>query len=161
MYELTPAGLLTMPVSINDMRRNWLRWRRTLFLPLPARAWRRCSGSLAACRSSSPASSTRLAPGSFASLARPGGNTTGFTAFEYSISGKWLELLKADGARREARQPSCATPRIAAGIGQYAAIQAAAAAARGTELRPIDPREAWRDRARHLCELRARAQRRS
>jgi putative tryptophan/tyrosine transport system substrate-binding protein len=34
------------------------------------------------------------ASGFVSSMARPGGNTTGFTAFEYSISGKWLELLK-------------------------------------------------------------------
>jgi putative tryptophan/tyrosine transport system substrate-binding protein len=32
--------------------------------------------------------------GFVASLARPGGNTTGFSAFEYSLSGKWLEVLK-------------------------------------------------------------------
>ena len=36
------------------------------------------------------------------SLARPGGNATGFMAFEYSLSGKWLELLKADRAGRDA-----------------------------------------------------------
>src|SRR3954454_942062 len=35
-------------------------------------------------------------------LARPGGNATGFTIFEYNMSGKWLELLKANRARREA-----------------------------------------------------------
>ena len=34
-------------------------------------------------------------------LARPGGNTTGFAAFEYSLSGKWLELLKRDCAQRD------------------------------------------------------------
>jgi hypothetical protein len=37
------------------------------------------------------------------SLARPGGNATGFIQFEYGISGKWLELLKADRAGRGAR----------------------------------------------------------
>ena len=35
-----------------------------------------------------------LGAGFVASIARPGGNTTGFSAFEYSLSGKWLELLK-------------------------------------------------------------------
>ena len=40
--------------------------------------------------------------GYVASLARPGANTTGFTLFEYGTSGKWLELLKADRARRDA-----------------------------------------------------------
>jgi ABC-type uncharacterized transport system substrate-binding protein len=75
------------------------------------------------------------------SLARPGGNTTGFTAFEYSISGKWLELLKefAPNLKRVAvvREPS--TP---AGIGQFAAIQTiASASSAGVELSAIDPRD--------------------
>jgi putative ABC transport system substrate-binding protein len=73
------------------------------------------------------------------SLARPGGNTTGFTAFEYSISGKWLELLKelAPNLKRVAvlREPS-----IVASIGQFAAIQTmASASSAGVELSVIDP----------------------
>ena len=76
------------------------------------------------------------------SLARPGGNTTGFTAFEYSISGKWLELLKecAPNLKRVAvvREPS-----LPAGIGQFAAIQTiASASSSGVELSAIDPRDA-------------------
>jgi putative tryptophan/tyrosine transport system substrate-binding protein len=57
------------------------------------------------------------------SLARPGGNTTGFIAFEYAIGAKWLELLKeiAPGVTRAA---VLRDPGIAAGIGQFAAIQA-------------------------------------
>jgi putative tryptophan/tyrosine transport system substrate-binding protein len=78
--------------------------------------------------------------GYVASLARPGGNTTGFTLFEYSISGKWLELLKqiAPGLTRAAviRDPS-----ITSGTGQFAAIQAVAPPL-GVELTPIDPRDA-------------------
>jgi putative ABC transport system substrate-binding protein len=78
--------------------------------------------------------------GFIASLARPGGNTTGFTAFEYSISGKWLELLKelAPALKRVAvvREPS-----IAAGIGQFAAIQTMASSSSGLELTAIDPRD--------------------
>ena len=75
------------------------------------------------------------------SLARPAGNTTGFTVFEYSISGKWLELLKelAPNLTRVAvvREP------IAAGIGQFAAIQTmASASSSGVELSVIDPRDA-------------------
>jgi putative ABC transport system substrate-binding protein len=74
------------------------------------------------------------------SLARPGGNTTGFTVFEYSISGKWLELLKelAPGVKRVAviRDPS-----ISAGIGQFAAIQALASSSSEMELTAIDPRD--------------------
>src|SRR5262245_8156595 len=57
------------------------------------------------------------------SLARPGGNATGFIQFEYGISGKWLELLKqiAPGVVRAA---VLRDPAITAGIGQFAAIQA-------------------------------------
>jgi putative ABC transport system substrate-binding protein len=59
------------------------------------------------------------------SLARPGGNTTGFTAFEYAIGGKWLELLK-EIAPSLTRALVLRDPTIAAGIGQFAAIQATA-----------------------------------
>jgi putative tryptophan/tyrosine transport system substrate-binding protein len=59
------------------------------------------------------------------SLARPGGNATGFLAFEYSISAKWLELLK-EAAPSLARAGVLRNPAIAAAIGQFAVIQAAA-----------------------------------
>jgi putative ABC transport system substrate-binding protein len=59
------------------------------------------------------------------SLARPGGNATGFMQFEYSLSGKWLELLKqiAPGVTRAA---VLWDPAITAGIGQFAVIQSVA-----------------------------------
>ena len=57
------------------------------------------------------------------SLARPGGNTTGFTAFEYAIGAKWLELLK-EIAPSVTRAAVLRDPTFAAGIGQFAAIQA-------------------------------------
>jgi putative ABC transport system substrate-binding protein len=73
------------------------------------------------------------------SLARPGRNATGFTLFEYGLSGKWLELLKqiASGVTRVAvlRDPS-----VTSGIGQFAVIQATAPSF-GVELRPIDVRD--------------------
>ena len=73
------------------------------------------------------------------SLARPGGNITGFTPFEYSMSGKWLQLLKeiAPGVTRVAvfRDPS-----LAAGPAMFAVIQAAAPSL-GLELRPFDVRD--------------------
>ena len=59
------------------------------------------------------------------SLARPGGNTTGFVAFEYNISGKWLELLKKV-APQTTRIAVLRDPAIASGIGQFAVIQSAA-----------------------------------
>jgi putative ABC transport system substrate-binding protein len=74
------------------------------------------------------------------SLARPGGNTIGFTAFEYSIAGKWLELLKQI-APRVTRVAVIRDPAIAAGIGQFAAIQSAAWSP-AVELSVIDPRDA-------------------
>ena len=72
------------------------------------------------------------------SLGRPGGNTTGFTAFEYSIGGKWLELLKQI-APRVTRVAVIRDPAIASGIGQFAAIQSAASST--VELSVVDPRD--------------------
>jgi putative ABC transport system substrate-binding protein len=74
------------------------------------------------------------------SLARPGGNATGFIAFEYGLSGKWLELLKqiAPGVTRAA---VLWDPAIAAGIGQFAIIQSVAPSL-GVELKPIYVRDA-------------------
>jgi putative ABC transport system substrate-binding protein len=59
------------------------------------------------------------------SLARPGGNTTGFLLFEYSISGKWLELLK-EIAPRVRRVAVLRDPTQVSGGGQLGAIQSAA-----------------------------------
>jgi putative ABC transport system substrate-binding protein len=74
------------------------------------------------------------------SLARPGGNATGFTNFEYGISAKWLELLKeiAPGVMRVAVLRDSA---LAVGSGQFGAIQSVAPSF-GAELRPIDVRDA-------------------
>jgi putative ABC transport system substrate-binding protein len=64
--------------------------------------------------------------GFVSSLARPGGNTTGFIAFEYTIGAKWLELLK-EIAPHVTRAAVLRDPVNASGIGQFAAIQAAGA----------------------------------
>jgi len=76
--------------------------------------------------------------GFVASLARPGGNTTGFASLDYGTSGKWLELLK-EIAPRVTRAAILRDPTIAAGIGQLAAIQAVAPAL-GVELSPLGAR---------------------
>jgi putative ABC transport system substrate-binding protein len=68
-------------------------------------------------------------------LARPGGNVTGFMNFEYNLSGKWLELLKQI-APRVTRAAVLRNPAIPAGIGQFSAIQAVAPAV-GVEVTPI------------------------
>jgi putative ABC transport system substrate-binding protein len=78
--------------------------------------------------------------GFVASLARPGGNTTGFASLDYGTSGKWLELLK-EIAPRVTRAAILRDPTIAAGIGQLAAIQAVAPAL-GVELSPLGARDA-------------------
>jgi putative ABC transport system substrate-binding protein len=74
------------------------------------------------------------------SLARPGGNITGFTMFEYGISGKWLDLLKQI-APSVTRAAVLRDPTIAAGSGQLGALQGAAPSF-GMELRPIDVHDA-------------------
>jgi putative ABC transport system substrate-binding protein len=74
------------------------------------------------------------------SVARPGGNATGFLLYEYGTSGKWLELLKeiAPGVTRVAVIRDAA---IAAGIGQLGAIQSVAPSF-GVELTPLNVRDA-------------------
>jgi putative ABC transport system substrate-binding protein len=77
--------------------------------------------------------------GYVASLAAPGGNTTGFTQFEFSMGGKWLELLKqiAPRLKRVAILRDAAAPD---GTAQFAAIQSAAPSL-GVELTPISVRD--------------------
>jgi putative tryptophan/tyrosine transport system substrate-binding protein len=74
------------------------------------------------------------------SLAHPGGNTTGFLLFEYSLSGKWLELLKqiAPNVTRAAVLRDTANP---AGNAQFGAIQAVAPSL-GVEVSPVNMRDA-------------------
>jgi putative ABC transport system substrate-binding protein len=74
------------------------------------------------------------------SLARPGGNATGFMLFEYSMGGKWLELLKqiAPGVTRAA---VLRDPALGSGTSQFAAIQAVAPSLR-VEVNPVNMRDA-------------------
>jgi putative tryptophan/tyrosine transport system substrate-binding protein len=87
-----------------------------------------------------PVAADPVGAGFVDSLARPGGNATGFLVFEYSLSGKWLELLKeiAPGVTRAAvlRDPSTPT-----GIGQFGVIQAVAPSLR-MEVNPVNVRDA-------------------
>jgi ABC-type uncharacterized transport system substrate-binding protein len=72
------------------------------------------------------------------SVARPGGNATGFMLAEYSTSGKWLELLK-EIAPRVTRAAIIRDPTLTSTVAQFAAIQSAATPL-GVELSPIDVR---------------------
>jgi len=78
--------------------------------------------------------------GFVASLARPGGNATGFLMFEYGLSAKWLELLKQI-APLVTRVAVLRDPTIASGIGQFGAIQSAAPSL-GLEASPVNLRDA-------------------
>ena len=73
------------------------------------------------------------------SLARPGGNATGFIAVEYGIGGKWLELLK-EIAPAVTRAAVIRDPAITAGIGMFTAIQSAAPSL-GVEASPVNIRD--------------------
>jgi len=76
--------------------------------------------------------------GFVSSLGKPGGNATGFVAFEYAIAAKWLELLK-EIAPQVTRAAVLRDPSTASGIGQFAAIQAAGAV--GIDLSVINLRD--------------------
>jgi putative ABC transport system substrate-binding protein len=74
------------------------------------------------------------------SMARPGGNATGFIQFEYSLSGKWLELLK-EIVPSVTRAAVLRDPSITAGVGQFAVIQSVASSI-GLDVRPVNLRDA-------------------
>ena len=87
-----------------------------------------------------PVAGDPVAAGFVDSLARPGGNATGFLVFEYSLSGKWLELLKeiAPGVTRAAVLRDTATPT---GPAQFGVIQSVAPSLR-MEVNPVNVRDA-------------------
>jgi len=74
------------------------------------------------------------------SLARPGGNVTGFILFDYNLSAKWLELLK-QSAPNVKRVAVIRDPALASGIGQFAVIQSVAPSL-GVEVSAINVRDA-------------------
>src|SRR5262245_3762314 len=73
------------------------------------------------------------------SLARPGGNATGFTNFEFSMGAKWLELLK-EIAPSVTRVAVIRDPDLSIGAGQFSAVQTAAPSL-GIEARPVNVRD--------------------
>ena len=87
-----------------------------------------------------PIAGNPVAAGFVDSLARPGGNATGFMTFEYSMGGKWLELLKQIEPR-VTRAAVIRDPAIPSGLGQFGAIQTMAQSL-GLEVNPINVRDA-------------------
>jgi len=73
-------------------------------------------------------------------MARPGGNATGFIQFEYSLSGKWLELVK-EIAPSVTRVAVLRDPAVTAGVGQFAVIQSVASSI-GLDVGPVNLRDA-------------------
>ena len=95
------AGARAMPTTLANMRRNWPPSRRTSFWSLAASV----EQVLQATRTVPIVFAVVPDPvgsGFVASLAQPGGNATGFIQFEYSLTGKWLELLKQIAPGRDA-----------------------------------------------------------
>jgi len=78
--------------------------------------------------------------GLIASMARPGGNATGFTSFEYGLSAKWLELLK-EVAPRVTRAGVLRDPALASGPAYFAAVQSVAPSL-GVDVSPVNVRDA-------------------
>jgi ABC-type uncharacterized transport system substrate-binding protein len=94
-----------------------------------------------------------VAAGFVDSLARPGGNATGFMAFEYSLGGKWLELLK-EIAPSVTRAAVFRDPTIPSGTGMFGAMQSVAPAL-GIEATPVNLRDA--DEIRRVLSVFARS----
>jgi putative tryptophan/tyrosine transport system substrate-binding protein len=82
-------------------------------------------------------------------MARPGGNVTGFTQFEYSLAGKWLESLK-EMAPRVTRVAVLRDPTRGPGIGQFAVIQAMARP-HAVELTPINAHDPTATKTRRMA----------
>ena len=114
-------GPRPIPPRLEDTQRNWSRSRPTLFWPM---ALRPSAPMLQATRTIPvvfPAVSDPVGAGFVESLARPGGNATGFMTYEYSIGAKWLELLK-EIAPRITRAAVIRDPTDGAGLALYGAI---------------------------------------
>ena len=103
-------------------------------------AWGKCNMRPARCPSCSLLPAIRSPPASSTSLARPGGNITGFMNYEFGMGGKWLELLK-EIAPNVTRAAVFREPTSPAGIGQFSAVQAVAPSIR-VEVSPLNVRDA-------------------
>ena len=136
----TRVGPRAIPPSSVSTRKNWPHSR-------PTSSWSHGTSTVGPLLQATravpivfPVISDPIGSGFVESLARPGGNVTGFTTFEYGLSAKWLELLKemAPGVTRAAVLRDAANP---AGIGQFGAIQSVAPSL-GVEVSPINLRDA-------------------
>ena len=108
-----PLGHGQCRPTFADMRRNWSRSRRTSSWPMAARPWRRCCRRPAPCRSCSRIVVDPVGAGFVESLARPGGNATGFHEFRIQHGREMAGAAQGDRAERDARGgPSGSSPRL-------------------------------------------------
>ena len=135
---LNTGGPTATPIRCANTRQNWSPSPPTSSSRIRVPPSRRCYKRPGRFRSCSLVADP-VGGGYVNSLASPGGNVTGFTNFEYSMGGKWLEFLK-EIAPNLTRTAVLRESAIAAGPGQFGAI-AAVASALGVELRPIDVRD--------------------
>jgi putative ABC transport system substrate-binding protein len=122
------------------MLSSWLRQRRMSSSQPEAQ---RCSRSCRANRTIPVVFMSAVDPvggGLVESLAHPGGNATGFMQFDYSLTGKWLELLK-EISPTTTRAAVIRDPSTGSGIGQFAVIQSVAPSV-GIDVAPINARDA-------------------
>ena len=130
-----------MPAGFAHSRRSWLALAPDVILANapPERACA-CNRRAVPCRSCSPAVTDPVGMGIVQSLARPGGNSTGFTSAEFGMSAKWLELLKeiAPSVKRVAVLQEPSNPGA---MPQFAAIQTVAPSF-GVELTSLGARDA-------------------
>ena len=129
-----------MRPRLADTRPNWSRSRLTSLLPPAPRAWIRCCRPRAPCRSCSRTSLTRSAPAMSTAWRGRAATPPAFIQFEYTLSGKWLELLKQI-APRVTRVAVLRDSAITAGIGQFAVIQSVAPSL-GMDVSAVNVRDA-------------------
>jgi hypothetical protein len=140
MYRSSIAGPRAKLISSSDMRQNLRRPRPTSSWPREARHYPQFCRPRARSRPCFVHAPDPVGNGHVASLARPGGNATGFLTSEYNLAGKWVELLK-EIAPNVTRAGVLRDAAVAFGIGQFAAIQSVAPAL-GVEVMAINLRDA-------------------
>ena len=112
MCGSTSLGQQAMPTAFADTRRNWSRSRRTSSCPSAPRLWRRCMQATRTIPIVFVSVADPVGAGFVDSLARPGGNVTGFMQFEYSYEREMAGTAQGDCAGRDARGGSSGSRHI-------------------------------------------------
>src|SRR5262245_3525945 len=140
MCGLRPAGPGSRPTIFVDTLPNWRRLRPTSSWPTAPQPWGRCCRRPALCQSCSQSSSIRSVLASSKASRGQAGTSPDSMTYEYSLSGKWVELLKQI-APSVTRAAVVREPTLSTGLGQFAAIQAVAQSL-GLDITPVTVRDA-------------------